>query len=47
MGLKNHTVVEYPELKGTHKDHQNSALGPALDNPRIMLCDQEHCPNSS
>lgn len=28
-GLKNHTIIKYPELTGIHKDHQNWAPGPA------------------
>lgn len=30
-------TIEYPALKGTHKDHQSSAPGPAHGTPRIPL----------
>ena len=40
-------IIEYSELKGTHKDHEGSTLHPTKDTPKITPCAWEHCPNVS
>lgn len=36
--LRHHRLLEYAELKVTHKDHWNPGPGPAQDSPKSHMC---------
>lgn len=40
-------IIEYPELKGIHKDYQVQLSAPAQHHPQKSHHSWEHCPNAS